>query len=272
VKKRALQTLVNKLAIVGRQDSLLLIAALPEEERKEAVKKIVKQLRKQAGLQDDPSPTLSRPSSITPQTPSLFGNETDKGEWYFYNASSRARGQAAFIARWGNRPNLDNWRRAASMQATLTLVQPSGRDSLGSKTNSSESDIDFESLYAGLPLTTEKKKISNDSLTEALLDAGRILIQEIEDCTAGTKLLDRISNNFSSFEKMDEVLFHQHNCAWRGGDLNKASTILKELNARFAQSRYTALLNGQESKESQQKSKNFDYLHRDLYTFCKGFL
>jgi len=45
VKKRALQTLVNKLAIVGRQDSLLLIAALPEEERKEAVKKIVKQLR-----------------------------------------------------------------------------------------------------------------------------------------------------------------------------------------------------------------------------------
>lgn len=271
VKKRALQTLVNKLAIVGRQDSLLLIAALPEEERKEAVKKIVKQLRKQAGLQDDPSPTLSRPSSITPQTPSLFGNEPDKGEWYFYNASSRARGQAAFIARWGNRPNLDNWRRAASMQATLTLVQPSGRDSLGSKTNSSESDIDFESLYAGLPLTTEKKKISNDSLTEALLDAGRILIQEIEDCTAGTKLLDRISNNFSSFEKMDEVLFHQHNCAWRGGELNKASAILKELNARFAQSRYTALLNGQESKESQQKSKNFDSIYTEIYTlFAKG--
>jgi tetratricopeptide (TPR) repeat protein len=70
---------------------------------------------------------------------------------------------------------------------------------------------------------------------------------------------------------MDEVLFHQHNCAWRGGDLNKASAILKELNARFAQSRYTALLNGQESKEAQQKSKNFDSIYTEIYTlFTKG--
>lgn len=271
VKKRALQTLVNKLAIVERQDSLLLLAGLPEEERKEAVKKIVKQLRKQAGLQEDPAAIPTRPFTTMPQTPSLFGNETDKGEWYFYNASSRSRGQAAFMARWGNRPNLDNWRRAASMQASLALVQASGRDSLGSKTNSSESAIDFETLYAGLPLSTEKKKITTDSLSTALLEAGRILIQEIEDCTAGIKLLDRLYNSFSDFENRDEVLFHQHNCAWRGGELNKASAILKELNTQHAQSRFTALLNGQESKVAQQKSKSYDSIYTEIYTlFAKG--
>lgn len=270
-KKRALQTLVNKLAIVERQDSLLLLAGLPEEERKEAVKKIVKQLRKQAGLQEDPLSIPARPLSNTPQTPSLFGNETDKGEWYFYNAASRSRGQAAFTARWGNRPNMDNWRRAASMQATLALVQASGRDSLGSKNNTAGSEIDFESLYAGLPLSAEKKKITTDSLAAALLEAGRILIQEIEDCAAGIKLLDRIYNNVPDFENMDEVLFHQHNCAWKAGERDKAATVLQELNSRYTKSSYTALLNGQTTKAAQQLSKNFDSAYTEIYTlFANG--
>lgn len=249
------------------------MAGLPEEERKEAVKKIVKQLRKQAGLQEDPLSIPARPLSNTPQTPSLFGNETDKGEWYFYNAASRSRGQAAFTARWGNRPNMDNWRRAASMQATLALVQASGRDSLGSKNNTAGSEIDFESLYAGLPLSAEKKKITTDSLAAALLEAGRILIQEIEDCAAGIKLLDRIYNSVPDFENMDEVLFHQHTCAWKAGERDKAATVLQELNSRYTKSSYTALLNGQTTKAAQQLSKNFDSAYTEIYTlFCKWLL
>lgn len=271
VKKRALQTLVNKLAIVERQDSLLLLADLPEEERKEAVKKIVKQLRKQAGLQEEPLGNAPRPIATLPQPSSLFGNEIDKGEWYFYNVASRSRGQAAFLARWGNRPNMDNWRRAASMQATLTLTQANNRDSSGSKNSVTDSAIDFESLYAGLPLSPEKKKITIDSLSAALLDAGRILIQEIEDCPAGIKLLDRISNSLSNFENMDEVLFHQHNCAWLGGERNKAASISKELSTRFPGSKYTALLNGQGAKESEQKSRYYDSIYTRVYTlFTEG--
>ncbi|MBM3414241.1 MAG: hypothetical protein FJY16_04805 [Bacteroidetes bacterium] len=271
IKKRALKSLVSKLAIVENQDSLLLLASLPEEERKDAVKKIIKQLRKQEGLQEDPALAVSRPTPTILQAPSLFGNETEKGEWYFYNASSRSRGQAAFIARWGNRPNMDNWRRAASMQATLALVQASGKDSSGTKLNATGSAIDFETLYAGLPLTAEKKKACTDSLATALLDAGRILIEEIEDCAAGLKLLNRINTEFSSYEKMDEVLFHQHNCTWRGGNRDKAAVILKELNDRFAQSQFTALLNGRESTAAQQQSKKYDSIYAPIYAlFAEG--
>ncbi|MBM3412296.1 MAG: hypothetical protein FJY19_02825 [Bacteroidetes bacterium] len=271
IKKRALKSLVSKLATIANQDSLLLLASLPEEERKEAVKKIVKQLRKQEGLQEDPALAVSRPLPTLLQAPSLFGGETEKGEWYFYNVSSRSRGQAAFIARWGNRPNMDNWRRVANMQSTLALVQASGKDSTGTKSGATGSSIDFETLYAGLPLTAEKKKVCTDSLATALLDAGRILIQEIEDCTAGLKLLDRINIEFSGYEKMDEVLFHQHNCAWRGGNLDKATVILKEMNDGYAQSQFTALLNGRESTVAQQQSKLQDSIYAPIYAlFAKG--
>lgn len=271
IKKKALQTLVTKLAIIERQDSLLVLASLPEEERKDAVKKIVKQLRKQAGLQDDPATAVSRPMPTNLQAPSLFGTETDKGEWYFYNASSRSRGQAAFIARWGNRPNMDNWRRAASMQPTLALVQASGNDSSGAKNNLSDAAIDFETLYAGLPLTEEKKKNCTDSLCLALFDAGSTLIQEIEDCQAGIKLLDRINTQFPNFQKLDEVLFHLHNCALQSGSRSKATLILKEMNDRFADSKFTALLNGQQAKGANELSKNYDSIYTSIYTlFAKG--
>jgi hypothetical protein len=44
----------------------------------------------------------------------LFSNSS-KGEWYFYNASLKSKGASEFKAKWGNRGNVDNWRRSAGM-------------------------------------------------------------------------------------------------------------------------------------------------------------
>ncbi|HMX78653.1 MAG TPA: hypothetical protein PK841_10795, partial [Chitinophagaceae bacterium] len=84
------QVILNKLAsnleVIDRQDSLLRIASMPENERKDFVKKIVKDLRKSQGLKgEDPS---SSPFNNAPP-PLLFQSETQKGEWYFYNKESK---------------------------------------------------------------------------------------------------------------------------------------------------------------------------------------
>ena len=47
----------------------------------------------------------------------LFGSNA-KGEWYFYNTSLKSKGFTEFKAKWGNRPNADNWRRLASIKQT----------------------------------------------------------------------------------------------------------------------------------------------------------
>ena len=109
-----LGSLATNIEIIERQDSLQRIAAMPEDERKDFVKKLVKQLRKQQGLKDEAAPAASSPFA-NPTAPTLFPTVEPKGEWYFYNAASRTRGQADFKAKWGNRPNIDNWRRSAAI-------------------------------------------------------------------------------------------------------------------------------------------------------------
>src|SRR6187549_1679186 len=54
-RKQILIHLITQLDIVERQDSLQRIAAMPEEERKNFVKKLVHQLRKEKGLKEEAS-------------------------------------------------------------------------------------------------------------------------------------------------------------------------------------------------------------------------
>jgi hypothetical protein len=82
---------------------------MPEEERTAYLTKILKQLRKQQGL-DDNTPTSGNPFAGNKPV-DLFPTESQKGEWYFYNNTLKTQGASQFKQTWGNRPNVDNWRR-----------------------------------------------------------------------------------------------------------------------------------------------------------------
>ena len=98
-------------------------------------------------------------------------------------------------------------------QMHLANLQMGTRDSASGKIDQSSLGVDFDVLYMGIPLTEEKKKIAADSLANALLETGKILIQEIEDCPSGTTLLKRLLDNYPQFEKTDEALFYLYGCA-----------------------------------------------------------
>ncbi len=94
-KQQVLTKISMQLDIIERQDSLQKIAAMPEEERKDFVRKLVRQIRKQQGLKDD----LALSADLIPigpqktDQPELF-NTSSKGEWYFYNAAIKNKGSS----------------------------------------------------------------------------------------------------------------------------------------------------------------------------------
>jgi hypothetical protein len=231
--------------ILMRQDSLQRIAGMPEDERKEFVKKILKELRKQQGIKDDGSKPTGFPMTTTPD---LFGATQSKGEWYFYNASMRTKGAADFAAKWGNRPNVDNWRRASVVanqsrqNGKLLSNQPAtklGKDSLSNQPE----ELSFDVLYAKLPLTGEKMKLSNDSIQTALYELGKIYSNDLEDCPAMIHSFEQLRSKFPEFSKMDEVLFHLHYCYTRTGDAIKASQVKALLTNKFPNSSYAKTIN-----------------------------
>ena len=240
---RTRKTMLGKLAlnfeIAERQDSLQRIAAMPEDERKNFIKALVKEIRKKQGLKDEP---VSAGPAFT--IPTLFPTIEPKGEWYFYNASSKTRGLNDFKARWGSRPNIDNWRRSSTINAAmLSNQQQSGNQNNQQGNNKMNvGAVTYDDLFANLPLTPEQLQKSNDSLQKALFELGKIYVQEIEDCHAGTESLEELRSRFPQFEKMDEVLFNLYYCYNKNGESAKAAAIKKLMGEKHAGSNFTTIV------------------------------
>ena len=253
-RKQMLGHLASSFEVIERQDSLQRIALMPEDERRDFVKKIVKQIRKQQGLKDEGPVTTGSPFATTNAPASLFPAGDQKGEWYFYNTAFRAAGQNEFKNRWGNRPNTDNWRRSAA----IVIGVPNRPDQQGNDTKttgndnqSGSSDISFDGLFGNLPISPEQLKISNDSIQQAMFSLGKIYVQEIEDCSAGTETFEQLRSRYPQFEKMDEVLFNLYYCYNKNARLNgsvghgetaKAAVIKKLMGEKYAASNFTTIV------------------------------
>jgi len=247
-KQQVLAKIAMQLDIIERQDSLQKIAAMPEDERKDFVKKVVRQIRKQQGLKEE---AASGPTTLVPIGPQkneaqdLFSSNSSKGEWYFYNTAVKTKGATEFKARWGNRPNVDNWRRSAGLnfqQANKTIP---GAPDIATKTNpktTAPGEITFDALYENLPLTDELKKLSNDSLSEALYLVGKAFANELEDCESAIKVNQEIVDRFPAFKKMDEVLFTLYYCYRKSGDASKANQVKAQLEQKFPGNRLTTIV------------------------------
>lgn len=268
-RKKALGILATNMEIIERQDSLQRLVSLPEDERREFVKKLVKQLRKQQGLKDEAGLVVNNPI----QTPTLFppaGGNIPKGEWYFYNTAARTRGVNEFKSHWGNRPNVDNWRRSSSINAALIAGQQQLNPDRINNNNQQQNngEITFDGLYANLPLTAEQLKTSNDSIQQALFALGKVYIQDIENCKNGTDVLEQLRTRYPEFNPMDEVLFNLYYCYNKNGETAKAATIKKLMGDKFGSSNFTTIVttgkNPQSKTGNTEATKKYEAIY-DLF-------
>jgi hypothetical protein len=252
-RKILLAKIADNIEVVQRQDSLQKLAALPENERKDLVKKLVRKLRRQQGLKEEPAEGFTTGSNDRSPPPNLFAEPGKKGEWYFYNASSRQKGLTDFKAKWGSRPNADNWRRSAAVSASIQnrlRNSQSDYDKMSADIvrtfppeGNAAGEMTFDGLYGHIPLTPEQQKASNDSIQNALFTLGVTYAQQLEDCAAATETLEALRLRFPDFANMEEVLFNLYFCYGKQGETAKAAAIKKLLNDNYGDSNFTAIIN-----------------------------
>lgn len=255
-RKDILAKLANNVEIIERQDSLQRLAAMPEDERKSLVKKWVRQLRKQQGLKDEGVATTGNFPSKQEPPPSLFADNNKKGEWYFYNKSSRQKGLTDFQAKWGPRANADNWRRSAVQNAGIR-PRPDAKSMRRSdqETTAPENvEITFDVLNEKIPLTPEKLQHSNDSIQTAMFELGILYIQKLEDCTAATETLEDLCSRFPKHSKMEEVLFNLYYCYNKHGETTKADEIKKLMNQQYSSGKLTAIVVSGKNAPAKEKA------------------
>jgi tetratricopeptide (TPR) repeat protein len=249
-RKSALGNLVLQESIIARQDSLQQLAALPEAEREAIIKKLARKLRKQQGLKEEENtgeafvnPAVSNNNNSNQPAADLFAGASgadSKGEWYFQNQGLKGKGFTAFKSKWGNRKNVDNWRRASAI-APSTNNAPTPGDSRSAILNPKQesgkteegSEFTYEGLLKNVPLTEAQMSASNDSIEQAQLKLGIVLQEGITDYLAAIDVLEGWLQKFPYSNKKPEALFHLYYCYSKLGMQQKANAVAQELKQKY---------------------------------------
>jgi len=228
LRKPPLQIIALSTLSVIKEDSLQVLAKLPAAERDAIIKKRLKALRRAQGIKDE-EPGNSNPA--VKQVPDLFANNNKGTDFYFYNASTKARGFSEFKARWGERPNVDNWRRKSAIDRQTeklsdvedTAANPAVVQEQGASANS------YEGLQQSIPLTEEKMEESNNNIIEALSTLGKTFISPLEEYPSAIKAYEELLRRFPNTSLKQEAWFNLIYAYQKTGDKAKSDAYKNKL-------------------------------------------
>ncbi|MCD6112651.1 MAG: tetratricopeptide repeat protein [Bacteroidales bacterium] len=203
-KTEILTNLVINLKVVKTQDSLQMLAKMPESERNKIIDKIILEKRKEEIRKLEET-------RLKQENISMFGPENKVkgspgaatgGGWYFYNSSALSFGYSEFKKKWGNRKLEDNWRlKNKRIIAFNKPEEENDSEALDSITSDSVranySIIKNRKKYLeNIPLSEDKLKISNDKIAEALFKLGFIYIDDLNEINKSIDMLETLLDRF----------------------------------------------------------------------------
>ena len=132
-------------------------------------------------------------STETPTRSYNYSNDNNSSSFYFDNKAVIAQGKQNFTQKWGQRPNVDSWRRKASLMNALSSNQNASSTGFQNNTN-------------------------NDSLQKMSLSKDE----------KGDEKLDKKGNGYAMI--IDGSSYYKSKQDWNKAALNNAQTFLLELN------------------------------------------
>ncbi|HEY8398448.1 MAG TPA: tetratricopeptide repeat protein, partial [Flavihumibacter sp.] len=245
-RRDVLSKIVAQMEIIERQDSLQALAAMPEAERMDILRKKLRQMRKQqaaAAAKDNKNTPMTGLINQNVQPVDMFttGAAAGSNDFYFYNNSLKSRGYNEFRNKWGNRPNTDNWRRSSSQSGPPLVSKDQGRKPLASD-EVEDDDPSMEILLAPIPLTPEALAISQDSVAQARYAIALTLQNQLEDYGGAITEYEWIRENYQGMEIPEaDLLYNMAICyrmLGRDADLARVNTKLQQ---KFPASRQASI-------------------------------
>jgi len=232
-RKPALQLINANLTIIELEDSLQKIAALPEIERTVFLRKLYKQLRKE---KDD----IGTDKIVDPNSGGSYDlfNTGTSSDFYFLNKAQRSNGFTTFKTSWGNRQNLDNWRRQAALDAAIGASNVNVTAATSDFTSKdSSSAISYDALAESIPTGPKQLEASNEKWAKALLDNAQIFQLNLSDYPSAIDAYSFYTRKFATNTSLDIVYHNLALCYRVIGNQNKADSVQKLFQVKLPSSK-----------------------------------
>ncbi|MCL6524245.1 MAG: tetratricopeptide repeat protein [Thermoflavifilum sp.] len=215
---QAVRVLAAHLQTINRQDSLQALAALPPEQRLQKVHAVWENIQQQMRVAEKNRERAARanilglegnPSGLQVNAPDINKPKNQQAAWYFNNPALKSAGYTTFLQIWGNRPLVDNWRRASAIQG---FSAPAASQVDTASTNQvaqvdTSLSLGEQTLLHNIPLTAEQLKISNDSIQQALLAAAEILAFQLQRPSDARNMLNTLLQRFPQTQAYPRIAY-----------------------------------------------------------------
>jgi tetratricopeptide (TPR) repeat protein len=246
----SLTGLVQNINTYELEDSVQMLAGLPEAERLAIIDGIIEDVREQ-----EEEARLAQQQAMQDMAfnqTMMYGNNQGAnnparqgGAWYFYNINAKSFGQPEFRARWGERTLEDNWRRKNKQ----TLSQSGGGevvegDSLNGGGDTQILDNKSREYYlVNIPLTDSAMEQSNLRLEEALYRTGEIYKQSLLDYQESVEAFEELLSRYPAGTYAAPSMYNLHDLYNTLQQSDRATYYKSQLLARYPDSHYSMLLN-----------------------------
>jgi len=238
-KSQNLEYLTTRYEAVAFEDTLQLLAKLPEEEQLIRIKKITAlaqpplSITNTGKIQNDLFPDEANNSAV----PSASSN------FYFNNNTAIAKGYSDFIIKWGNRKLEDNWRQSikSSAQTTAEAIAKVEDTAVGTVQNRNikpaGSDTSAARYKNALPVTPELLTASNQRIIDAYYEIANFYQQELDDQPEAIKIYELILNRFPENNHLASI-YYSLSLGYKKADPEKAAKYRSLVLTKFSESIY----------------------------------
>ncbi|RLD69486.1 MAG: hypothetical protein DRI98_10400, partial [Bacteroidetes bacterium] len=271
----SLDNLVYNVSTYELEDSVQMLAALPEEQRLVIIDGIIEQVRieeEQVRLTEQ----QAMEDMAFNQT-MLYGNNQTQGgaggqqggQWYFYNLNAKSFGQPEFRMKWGERTLEDNWRRKSRRTLSeVNQVEGSVTDTLEGESSVPVLDNKSREFYlVDIPLNDSSMKISDERLEQALFNMGVIYKEQLLDYNESIIAFKELISRYPQTEHGAHVHYYLYELNNNIQKPTDAQYYSSQLSLLYPESHYAMLLNNpnylQELQDEEMKVVRY---YEGLYT------
>jgi tetratricopeptide (TPR) repeat protein len=245
----SLGDLVYNVTSYELEDSVQILAALPEEQRLAVIDALIEQVR-----QEEEEARLAEQQSMQDmafnQSMLYGGNQSNTGmreqqggKWYFYNLNAKSFGQPEFRMKWGERRLEDNWRRKNKQTISDRTQEGAEGDTLsGDKSTPLFDNKSREYYLINIPLNDSAMKQSHLRLEDALYNMGVIYKEDLLDYNESIQSFQELIYRYPDSRFGPHVYYLLYELNNNIQKPQEAKYYSDQLTDRYPESHYSLLL------------------------------
>jgi tetratricopeptide (TPR) repeat protein len=277
-KSRNLGNLAINIRSFQLEDSVQVLAKMPENERNQVIDQIIAKIR-QAEADERMAEMAQRREQQerymrTAPVSQMQTGRTESSVWYFYNQQTVNFGIAEFEALWGKRRLEDNWRRSSRQILSTDQMADVGATPMQADTQESESASNLmsrEYYMRNIPLSPEQMENSHRKIEEALFNMGKIFKNDIQDFAQAVWSYEELNRRYPEHKRKAETLYDLHELSLTSGSFSRAEYFKNQLVQRFPETVYAnILLNPNYFRELQEKEDRIEKLYQETFTLFES--